>query len=114
MNFNKVFLLCCIVAMPLATLASQPRGKFGGMHARQLTKKDLRIGPDRAQQRKQGVWEMLQAKKAQQEAQVVQATHTAAKALPQSLPVVDLPFMHERQDTYAHQSRLGGTRLPAV
>ena len=53
-------------------------------------------------------------KKSSARGAVVQATHTAAKALPQSLPVVDLPFMHERQDTYAHQLRLGGTRLPAV
>lgn len=97
MSFNKVFLLCCIVA-PLATLASQPRGKFGGTHARQQTKKDLRVGPECSQQHKQGVWEILQAKK-MQKAFVQERTETAL-VQKQSFAKVfapELPTMRERQ-----------------
>lgn len=114
MNFKNVYLISLVLAVPVAILASQQRGKFGGTHSRQLPKKFLRVGPEQLRQHKQEAWEIIVARKAQKGAQAVKATRFAVMTCSQSLPAADLPTIYECQAIHSPHHRLGNIRFPAV
>ncbi len=60
---NSIALFCCCLIVGLPLLVGHPGGKAGKYMAK-ASKKSMRLGLDRVQQRKQQAWELILAKKA--------------------------------------------------
>ena len=71
MHSPKLIVIFFCLTFSLSLLGGQPGGKFYGHYDRKSSKRDLRVGPDRTQQRKQAAWEVLLSKKAQQKQKAV-------------------------------------------
>jgi len=98
MYTQKLICMYCCLVFVLPSFAGHPGGKFYGNHNRKLSKKDLHVGPNRNQLRRQGAWEMLLAKKALKSHLHETAGTTVVQKLPfANVPAMNLPITRERQ-----------------
>jgi len=97
-----------MLAAPLVISASQLGVKSYGHYGKTQSKQQLRVGPDRTQLHRQGVWEKLQARKAQRSRRPAHEVVQPALALykpAESIPVIHPPIRHERREEFFSHAR---------